>query len=67
MGLTWFRRREEMDANDSGKRSPAAMQNQATKVTANAFASSSVAAIAAIAKAAASSKDAVTGGTAVAA
>jgi len=56
-----------METDDSGKRSPAARQNQATKVTANnAFASSSVAAFAAIAKASASSRDAVTGDAALA-
>lgn len=69
MGLTWFRQREEAEIYDSGKRSPAARRNQANQVTANAFASSSVAAIAAIAKASASSKGAVAanGGFAVAA
>lgn len=67
MGLTQDRQREQVDANDLGKRSPAVMQNQATKVTAtNAFASSSVAAIAAIAKAAASSKGVVAGDAALA-
>lgn len=35
MGLSWFRQREEMDTDDRGKRSLAARQNQATKVTAN--------------------------------
>ncbi len=62
MGLYWFRQREEADIYDRGKRSPAARQNQAKKVTANAFASSSVAAIVAIARAAASSKVAANDG-----
>lgn len=55
MGLPRFRQREEMDTDDSGKRSPAARQNQATKVNANAFAIAQNA----IAKAMKSSKDEV--------
>ena len=62
MGLYWFRQREEVDAYDWGKRNPAFWQSQAKKVTANAFASSSVAAIVAIARAAASSKVAANDG-----
>ena len=62
MGLFWFRQREEVDAYDWGKRNPAFGQSQAKKVTANAFASSSVAAIVAIARAAASSKVAANDG-----
>ena len=55
MGLTWFRQREEAEIDDSGKRSPAARQNQATTVNANAITTAKNA----IAKAMASSKKSV--------
>lgn len=57
MGLYWFRQREEADIYDRGKRSPAARQNQAEKVTANAFTQAKNA----IAKAMKSSKAEVAG------
>ena len=57
MGLPWFRQREEAETDDSGKRSPAARRNQATKVNANAFTQAQNA----IAKAMKSSKTEVAG------
>ena len=57
MGLPWFRQREEADADDPGKRSPAERRNQAAKVNANAF----TIAQNAIAKAMKSSKTEVAG------